>query len=325
MYVNGVYLYSPSSSVQHSSYAPYILPWLPQPRGTDAMSKLRSSVSPVAALSREVTHRCQPAESTRATQPSPVLPECRTPAQLTGSSPVGSSELKFGINRILSDDIRPKKAPLSGLSTHSDTVHGKYVHRPWPVLQPPCADIRYGHATDHRVDIAGYSNLLGHGTTAAAAAAANALNYSFHVLGQLGSSRESYQDPYSKIDYDTQQPTTKRKRSWTRAVFSNLQRKGLEKRFSVQKYVTKPDRRQLAGLLGLTDAQVKVWFQNRRMKWRHSKEAMQIDEEKAKADAKPNGAKCKLTAKNTKEKSATGDDDDANVTAVRKTTKVSPA
>lgn len=49
---------------------------------------------------------------------------------------------------------------------------------------------------------------------------------------------------------------SKRKRSWSRAVFSNLQRKGLEKRFEVQKYVTKPDRRQLAAMLGLTDAQV---------------------------------------------------------------------
>ncbi|XP_049794956.1 H2.0-like homeobox protein [Schistocerca nitens] len=64
-----------------------------------------------------------------------------------------------------------------------------------------------------------------------------------------------------------------RKRSWSRAVFSNLQRKGLEKRFQLQKYITKPDRRQLAATLGLTDAQVKVWFQNRRMKWRHSREA----------------------------------------------------
>lgn len=48
----------------------------------------------------------------------------------------------------------------------------------------------------------------------------------------------------------------KRKRSWSRAVFSNLQRKGLEKRFQLQKYITKPDRRQLAATLGLTDAQV---------------------------------------------------------------------
>ncbi|KAK9885664.1 hypothetical protein WA026_012427 [Henosepilachna vigintioctopunctata] len=67
--------------------------------------------------------------------------------------------------------------------------------------------------------------------------------------------------------------TGKKKKSWSRAVFSNLQRKGLERRFQIQKYITKPDRRQLAATLGLTDAQVKVWFQNRRMKWRHSNEA----------------------------------------------------
>ncbi|XP_065208711.1 H2.0-like homeobox protein isoform X2 [Planococcus citri] len=66
--------------------------------------------------------------------------------------------------------------------------------------------------------------------------------------------------------------TSKRKRIWSRAVFSKLQRKGLEKRFQIQKYIMKPDRKQLAATLGLTDAQVKVWFQNRRMKWRNSRE-----------------------------------------------------
>lgn len=73
----------------------------------------------------------------------------------------------------------------------------------------------------------------------------------------------------------------KRKRSWSRAVFSNLQRKGLERRFQLQKYITKPDRRQLAATLGLTDAQVKVWFQNRRMKWRHTKESDKGGENRA--------------------------------------------
>lgn len=48
----------------------------------------------------------------------------------------------------------------------------------------------------------------------------------------------------------------KRKRSWSRAVFSQLQRKGLEIQFQIQKYITKPDRRKLAARLGLTDAQV---------------------------------------------------------------------
>nr|XP_029533144.1 H2.0-like homeobox protein isoform X3 [Oncorhynchus nerka] len=90
-----------------------------------------------------------------------------------------------------------------------------------------------------------------------------------------------YTGPYAVLTKDTIPQTYKRKRSWSRAVFSNLQRKGLEKRFEIQKYVTKPDRKQLAAMLGLTDAQVKVWFQNRRMKWRHSKEAQaQKDKEK---------------------------------------------
>lgn len=57
-----------------------------------------------------------------------------------------------------------------------------------------------------------------------------------------------------------------------RAVFSDSQRVGLEKRFQLQKYISKPDRKKLAEKLGLRDSQVKIWFQNRRMKWRNSKE-----------------------------------------------------
>ncbi len=57
-----------------------------------------------------------------------------------------------------------------------------------------------------------------------------------------------------------------------RAVFSDSQRKGLEHAFVKQKYISKPDRKKLAARLGLKDSQVKIWFQNRRMKWRNSKE-----------------------------------------------------
>ncbi|CAG9577007.1 unnamed protein product [Danaus chrysippus] len=42
-----------------------------------------------------------------------------------------------------------------------------------------------------------------------------------------------------------------------RAVFSDLQRKGLEKRFQLQKYISKPDRKKLAEKLGLKDSQVR--------------------------------------------------------------------
>ncbi|XP_039738176.1 homeobox protein DBX2 [Pteropus medius] len=57
-----------------------------------------------------------------------------------------------------------------------------------------------------------------------------------------------------------------------RAVFSEDQRKALEKMFQKQKYISKTDRKKLAINLGLKESQVKIWFQNRRMKWRNSKE-----------------------------------------------------
>uniref|UniRef100_H2XXU6 Transcription factor protein n=1 Tax=Ciona intestinalis TaxID=7719 RepID=H2XXU6_CIOIN len=68
--------------------------------------------------------------------------------------------------------------------------------------------------------------------------------------------------------YNDSRGAPKKRRKWSRAVFSLMQRRGLEKSFQVQKYVAKPERRGLAEALGLTDAQVKIWFQNRRMKWR---------------------------------------------------------
>lgn len=47
-----------------------------------------------------------------------------------------------------------------------------------------------------------------------------------------------------------------------RAVFSDSQRKGLEKRFQMQKYISKPDRKKLAERLGLKDSQVRFNYNN---------------------------------------------------------------
>lgn len=43
-----------------------------------------------------------------------------------------------------------------------------------------------------------------------------------------------------------------------RAVFSDVQRKALEKMFQKQKYISKPDRKKLAAKLGLKDSQVRL-------------------------------------------------------------------
>ncbi|KAL1248047.1 hypothetical protein QQF64_023423 [Cirrhinus molitorella] len=57
-----------------------------------------------------------------------------------------------------------------------------------------------------------------------------------------------------------------------RAVFSEEQRRELERTFRKQKYISKTDRNRLATDLCLKETQVKIWFQNRRMKWRNSRE-----------------------------------------------------
>ncbi|XP_020373980.1 H2.0-like homeobox protein isoform X2 [Rhincodon typus] len=204
---------------------------------------------------------------------SPASPYQRSPAICTSSSarihlaagsmqqlPAPSSkDLKFGIDRILSTDFDFKikdSSSIRDLTSLMGTARQPGVH-----LSVQSSASQFFASLDP------------------------GLGEPSSVLNSRTSSQHHYQDsfpgPYAVLTKDTMPQTYKRKRSWSRAVFSNLQRKGLEKRFEIQKYVTKPDRKQLAAMLGLTDAQVKVWFQNRRMKWRHSKEA-QAQREKEK-------------------------------------------
>ncbi|NXD43706.1 NKX26 protein, partial [Copsychus sechellarum] len=51
-----------------------------------------------------------------------------------------------------------------------------------------------------------------------------------------------------------------------RVLFSQAQVRELERRFQRQKYLSGPEREQLALQLQLSPAQVKIWFQNRRYK-----------------------------------------------------------
>ncbi|KAL1263212.1 hypothetical protein QQF64_005951 [Cirrhinus molitorella] len=53
-----------------------------------------------------------------------------------------------------------------------------------------------------------------------------------------------------------------------RTSFTNEQLSRLEKEFARQQYMVGSERFLLASALQLTEAQVKVWFQNRRIKWR---------------------------------------------------------
>lgn len=63
-------------------------------------------------------------------------------------------------------------------------------------------------------------------------------------------------------------PSTSPRAKRVRTIFSAEQLERLESEFARQQYMVGPERLVLAASLRLSESQVKVWFQNRRIKWR---------------------------------------------------------
>lgn len=75
-------------------------------------------------------------------------------------------------------------------------------------------------------------------------------------------------------NFGVNNPKSSKKRS--RAAFSHAQVYELERRFNLQRYLSGPERADLAGALKLTETQVKIWFQNRRYKTKRRQMASEL-------------------------------------------------
>jgi DNA-binding transcriptional regulator YiaG len=113
------------------------------------------------------------------------------------------------------------------------------------------------------------------------------------ILGLSGG--KACQQPIKEqaVDNEHKEATKKRKQTSNsnqinnkrmRTIFTQEQLDALEVEFMRQQYMVGSERSYLANTLNLTESQVKIWFQNRRIKWRKALEGNSTSSNKADND-----------------------------------------
>ncbi|XP_056645656.1 homeobox protein ceh-30 [Diorhabda sublineata] len=80
-----------------------------------------------------------------------------------------------------------------------------------------------------------------------------------------------------EVDPSPEDVESKNKKKKARTTFTGRQIFELEKQFEMKKYLSSSERSEMAKLLNVTETQVKIWFQNRRTKWKKNDNVSNIE------------------------------------------------
>ncbi|EFP00931.1 hypothetical protein GCK72_001363 [Caenorhabditis remanei] len=87
-------------------------------------------------------------------------------------------------------------------------------------------------------------------------------------IDEFGRCKKSLEKEQERSGSISSEKSMRNKKKKARTTFSGKQVFELEKQFEAKKYLSSSDRSELARRLDVTETQVKIWFQNRRTKWK---------------------------------------------------------
>ncbi|KAM9425518.1 homeobox protein Dlx4b [Pholidichthys leucotaenia] len=174
------------------------------------------------------------------------------PDSLNGSDPTRSAFLEFGHGHAAHHQQHPP-----GLS-HVYPVHGLHA------AGHPQHESPFSAAT------ASYGRSVGYAYPGAVSARPPSAYVSYQHSNHC-SSRLEHPDRDKSLVTDSREPRLNgrgKKVRKPRTIYSSLQLQALHQRFQQTQYLALPERADLAAKLGLTQTQVKIWFQNKRSKYK---------------------------------------------------------
>ncbi|XP_064603693.1 NK1 transcription factor-related protein 1-like [Liolophura sinensis] len=118
-----------------------------------------------------------------------------------------------------------------------------------------------------------------------------------------GEKRKKLDEDKEKLEDDK---SSKKKKA--RTTFTGRQIFELEKQFEQKKYLSSTERAEMAALLNVTETQVKIWFQNRRTKWKKQENISNAEAAEHKLSHEKKGNTCNQKSKSQSQKTKEGEE-----------------